>query len=477
MKMSKTYTKGFILLSIICSIGLNSCQVTNKYKSPEIDTAKLYREMNPTDTTTIASIPWRQYFTDPYLQSLLEEGLANNYDMQIGMQRIKQAEAALGMARAANLPSVALAGQVSHSRASSYDPTSRDSRPKDVLAYHGTQYSLGVAVSWELDLWGKLNRQSRAKYAQYLNSQEGQNLVQTNLVSGIATMYYNLLALDEQLKASNEAIELLKETVSTMEAMKDAGMMNGAAVEQTKAALYNTQVSIPNLEKGINELENNLSVLIGRTPSNIVRGSLANQLVPNELHVGTPAQMLANRPDVRSAELQFRSAFELKNAAQASFYPSITLNNGSMIGFATANTLSQFFDPKNLLANIIGGITQPLFARKQLTANLKISKAEQEAALLTFKKTVLEASAEVSSIMYSYNASLKKNEFRNMQIESLNKSVEFTHLLLKAGEANYLEVITAEQDLLQAQIGQVDDKLEQLEYNVNLYKALGGGIN
>jgi outer membrane protein TolC len=259
-----------------------------------------------------------------------------------------------------------------------------------------------------------------------------------------------------------------------MESLQEAGMQNAAAVEQMKATLYSTEVSLPGLESGIRQLENTICVLLGRKPGAITRSTFIAQIMPAELKTGLPVQMLANRPDVKSAELDFRSAFELTVAAQASFYPSITLSSGT-IGYG-AGTLSQFFKPENIFLNLIGGLTQPIFAKKQLTANLKIQKASQEIALLTFEKTVLEASQEVSDILYTYESSKRKDENRKKQIESLNKSVEYTQLLLKAGEANYLEVITAEQNLLQAQLGQVSDKLEQLQAGVDLYKALGGGI-
>ncbi|MDH6354883.1 multidrug efflux system outer membrane protein [Dysgonomonas sp. PH5-45] len=468
--MSKTYIKGAVLLGLAVSIGLSSCQVVNKYKSPEVDTENLYRDHDSTDTTTIASIPWREYFKDPILQALIDEGIANNYDLKIAYTRIEQAEASLGMARAAYFPEVALSGSVTHNR------YSKGSEGNKALKYHSTDYSLGIAASWELDVWGKLNRQSRAKYADFLSSVEYRNLIQTSLISNIATSYYTLLSLDEQLKVSLESINLLEETITTMEALKEAGMLNGASVEQTKAALYNTRISIPDLEMNIRKMENSLSLMLGRKAGPIVRGTIASQSIPTEMKIGMPMQMLANRPDVKQAELSFRSAFELTNAAQASFYPSIRLNTGSFIGYGTTNTLSGFFKPENLAASIIGGLTQPIFARKQLITQLKIAKSTQKAALLGFEQTVLSASNEVSDILYTYEKALSKDKLRQQQIESLTKSVRFTQELLKAGEANYLEVIQAETDLLQAQLGQVNDRLQQLQATVNLYRALGGGI-
>lgn len=465
--MNSRYIK-IVLLGMIIPIILTSCQVVNKYKSPEVDTENLFRDKIVEDTFSIASIPWHEYFSDPQLQVLIEEGLNNNFDMQIAATRIRQAEAVLSMAKAAYFPDVALVGQVDQTR------YSMDKPGKNVLGYHKETYTLGIAASWEADIWGKMNRQSRAKYAQFLASHSYRNLVQTSLISNIATSYYSLLALDEQLRVTRETIVLLEESTSTMEALKEAGMLNSAAVEQSKAMLYNTQISIPDLESQIRQLENSISLMLGRKPGSIGRSNFMNQSVNNNLNYGVPVQMLAKRPDVQQAELGFRSAFELKNAAQASFYPSITLSSG-MIGYNTAS-LSGFFKPENIFANIVGGLTQPIFAKKQLTGNLKIAKAQQEEALLTFEKTVLSASTEVSDILFGYESSLNKNETRKMQIQSLLTAVEFTQELLKSAEANYIEVLNAEQSLLQAQLGQIGDKLEQLQYSVYLYRALGGGV-
>lgn len=462
--MTSKYIKGVVLLGAIVSMGLASCQVLNKYKAPEIDSANLFRDINPTDTTTIANIPWSEYFTDPDLRALIEEGLNNNYDMRIVTERVKQAEAALGMARAAYFPDLALAGNLTHTRYSTGD------RGKDVLGYHNNEYMVGLTAGWELDIWGKLNRQSRAKFADMLNSYAGKNLVRTSLISNIANTYYSLLALDKQLKVTNEMIGLMQESVTIMEALWEAGEITRPAIEQMKATLYAAKVSVPDMESSIRQLENSICLMVGRKPDRIARGSIDNQITPTQLTYGIPFQMLAKRPDVRQAELSFRSAFELTNAAQASFYPSFTISTASL-GYA-----GTLFKPENLAASIIGNIAQPLFARKQLITQLKVAKAEQQAALLTFEKTVLAAGKEVSDIIYTYESSVKKNEIRNKQVESLTLSVSDTKELLTGGAiSSYLEVINAQQSLLQARLNQVSDKLQQLQATSDLYRALGGG--
>lgn len=447
---------------------LSSC-LTKRYHTPSTDTAGLFRGENPTDTTTIAHIPWRTFFTDPDLQALIKEGLDANLDLRIAYTQIQQAEANLRITRSAYFPTVALAGQVTHTR------TSNGENGKDVLGYYSTDYSLGITSTWEADIWGKLNRQNRAQYAQFLNSYAYRDLIQTSLIANIATSYYSLLALDEQLQITKETILLLRESTETMQVMMEQGMLNAAAVEQSKALYYSTVVTIPDLESSIRQTENALSVLIGRKPGPINRSTLAIQQPDSSMHHGIPMQMLAYRPDVYQAELAFRSAFQLTQAARVAFYPSITLGTGSMFGYS-ATTLSSFFKPENLILNLIGGITQPIFAQGKLKGNLKIAKAQQEEALLTYEKTVLSAGQEVSDILFGFQSSLSKNGTRDKQLQALETSVYFTQELLKAGEANYTEVLTAQQNLLSAQLSQVSDHLEQLQYNVNLYKALGGGI-
>lgn len=467
--MKSKYIKGAILSGVITLIGLPSCQVMNKYKSPEIKSENLFRNEVPTDTTTVASIPWREYFTDIYLQSYIDEALENNFDMLIAQERIKQAEASLGMARAAYFPDIALSAQVNQTR------NSYGQNGKDVLGYHTENYSLGLVASWELDIWGKLNRQSKAKYAQMLNSYAGRNLIQTSLISNMANTYYSLLALDEQLQVTKNMIVLMEENLITTEALKEAGMTTGAAVEQTRASLASAKTSVPDLENNIRQLENAICIMLGRTPQAIARTSILTQVIPAQLAHGVPAQMLARRPDVNQAELEFRSAFELTNAAKANFYPTISLTSG-MIGYSTTNGLSSFFKPENLFASIAGGLTQPIFARKQIITQYKVAKSDQQIALLNFEKTVLSAGQEVSDILYTYESSMKKNKDREVQVESLTKAVFYTQELLKAGEATYLEVLSAQQNLLQAQLNQVSDKLEQLQSTSDLYRSLGGGI-
>ncbi|MFT3738999.1 MAG: efflux transporter outer membrane subunit [Breznakibacter sp.] len=469
--MNNTKIKNsLILIAAVAALGLASCNSNKRYVSPEVDTNGLYRDVEgQSDTTNIGQIPWNEFFTDPVLQSLVREGLEKNINMQVAQLRIKQAEAGFLSAKAALFPTLSAATQLEHTQIS----TGQDGTK--VLGYSAeTSYMLGFAASWEVDLWGKLNSQKRAKYASLLNSYEYANLIQTSLIANIAKSYYTLLALDEQKRITIESIELYKSTTETMEALKEAGTQNAAGVEQTKSLLYSAQLAIPTLERQISETENALCILLNRKPGSVERRAIDAQAVPAELEHGVPAQMVANRPDVRQAELSFRVAFEATRTAKASMYPSLTLSSAT-VGFVPQD-LADFFNPANIAANIVVGASQPLFYKRQLRSNLEIANAQQTEALLNFQNTVLTAGQEISNILYGFKRSMDKNQLREQQISSLTNAVDYTQQLLLAGEANYTEVLTAQRNLLSAQLSQVDDKLEQLTYNVSLYKALGGGV-
>lgn len=460
-----------VLLIALVATSLTSCQsYKNLHETPQLDTRGMIRDggEDQGDTTTIADIPWQEYFEDTRLQALISKGIENNFDLRIALSRIKQAEADLVMAKGALAPGLSAGAGIDHTRTSS-----GDNGEKDILGYTTNQNSLGFSASWEIDLWGKLNSQSKASYANLLNSYQYRKLVQTELVAGIANIYYNLLVLDKQLQITKETAILLQENAETMLALQKAGQQNAAAVEQSNALLYSTQLSIPGIEIQIREQENALCVLLGRNPGPIERTSIDDQSVPSGFDHGVPVRQLSGRPDVKQAELDVLAAYATTDAARAAFYPSLTISSSS-IGWASGY-FSDFFKPENIAASLVAGLTQPIFNKKEIKGNLQIARAQQEKALLTFQYTLLSAGQEVSDILYGYHASLSKNDYRVKQIASLKNAVDYTRDLLIAGEANYTEVLSAQQDLLSAQLNQVDDKLEQLTYSVNLYKALGGG--
>jgi len=467
-KIQYSVIKIQILISAILLLALTSCQ---SYKHlgvpPYADTDSIFRDVVNSDTTTVADIPWKEYFSDLKLQALIAEGLEQNIDIKIALTRLKQAGANFSMARGNRLPDVSAGFQIDHIR------TSSGENGRDILGYTSNQNSLGFSASWEIDLWGKLSDISRAKYASYLNSFEYKNLVQTELIANIAHAYYNLQAIDKQLQIINETIILLEESAETMTALKEAGQQNAAAVEQSNALLYNTQLSVPEFESQIREQENAICLLLGRKPGQIERTPIGEQKINTNLSIGIPAQLLSHRPDVKQAGLNVVAAYAITDAARAGFYPSLTITSASF-GLASGG-FSDFFKPENIAANIAAGLIQPIFNRRQLKGNLKIAEAQQEEALLNFRNIFMRAGQEVSDILYGYESSIKKNWFRERQITSLSNAVDYSQDLLIAGEAIYTEVLSAQQNLLSARLNQVYDKQEQLTFSVSLYRALGGG--
>lgn len=460
----------YVVFALIMVVASSCNRYTQLEKTPEINPATVVRADQVTnDTTSVQSMPWKSYFTDEKLQVLIGEGLEKNYNMQIALKKITEAEAAFTMAKSAVLPLVSGAARVDHTRMST------GKRGTDVFGYYSNINSLGLALSWEADIWGKLNNQTKAKYATYLNTIESRRLVQTTIVSGVATYYYNLEALDEQLRITRETIQLLQKSAETMQALKDAGQTTQAAVEQSKALLYNTQISVYTLESQIRQTENALCLLLGRAPGSIDRNNIAAQTIPATMNGDVSVRSLAYRPDVKQAELALQAAYATTNAAKASFYPTLSISSLS-VGFANGE-FTNFFKPAHLAAEIVLSLTQPIWAKGQLKANLKIAQAQQDEALLTFSNTMLTAGKEVSDILFTYKSSVAKNEWRSKQVQSLEKSVDYTQQLLAAGEATYTEVLTAQQSLLSAQLSRVSDKLEQLTQSINLYRALGGGVN
>jgi len=447
---------------------LSAC-INQKYKSPTLNERQLYRDQASTDTTTIADLPWKNLFTDPTLQSLIETGLAQNLDLKQAIERIKIAEATLQQSRAAFLPS--LQGDVSvtdakQSRAALNFP------PGININLETQTYRAQLSTSWEADIWGKLSSTKRASYATLLQSDAAKRAVQTQLIANIANTYYNLLALDKQLAITLQTINARKNNVEAMKALKEGAKVTGAAVVQSEANLYAAEVTLPDLKRSIREAENALSILLANAPSGINRSSIDQQLTYTDLRTGVSAQLLQNRPDVQAAEFAFRAAFENTNVAKTYFYPALTLTAGG--GLSTLQ-LKDFFS-QSVFYNLVGGLTQPIFAKGQNKARLKTAEAQQQIAFYAFQQVLITSGSEVSNALYSYQTAVEKQESRAKQIASLTKAVDFTQELLRYSTAtNYTDVLTSEQSLLAAQLSGVGDQLQKLQAVVNLYRALGGG--
>ena len=449
-----------IIISAVATLLLSSCGVYTKYQRPEdISTEGLYgQEVELQDTTSIASLSWRELFTDSQLQSLIEHALQSNTDLLSARQRIKEAEAALLSAKLSYLPSFMLTPQ---GGVSSFDKSKGS-----------WTYTAVASASWEIDIFGKLTNAKRRAKALYLQSAEYEQAVSTSLIANVANLYYTLLMLDEQYCISEETAVNWQNSVRTMRAMMAAGMTNEASVSQSEANCRQVEASLLDLKQQIKEVENSLSILLGDVPGTIERGRLEGQVFPEELTVGVPLQLLARRPDVESAELSLASAFYSTNAARSAFYPSITL--GGTAGW-TNSAGSMIINPGKLLLSAVGSLTQPLFNKGLNVAQLKIAKAQQEEAKLAFRQALLNAGSEVNNALTQVQTARGKTTLRTGQINSLENAVRSTQLLMQHGTSTYLEVLTAQQSLLSAQLTQVADRFDEIQGIINLYQALGGG--
>ena len=452
-----------ITLSVSCLL-LSSCGIYTTYERPsDINTDGLYgqdlnEEAVAVDTASIASLSWRELFTDSHLQTLIEHALQSNTDLLSAQQRIKEAEATLSSAKLAYLPSVMLTPQ---GGVSSFD------KSKGSWTYTGI-----ASASWEIDIFGKLTNAKRRSKALYLQSLEYEQAVSTSLIANVANLYYTLLMLDEQYRISEETAVNWRESVRTMRAMMAAGMTNEASVSQSEANCRQVEASLLDLKQQIKEVENSLSILLGEVPGGIERGHLAGQDFPEDLTVGVPLQLLSRRPDVKSAELSLVSAFYSTNAARSAFYPSITLSGTAGWTNSAGNMI---INPGKLLLSAVGALTQPLFNKGLNIAQLKIAKAQQEEAKLAFQQALLNAGSEVNNALTQVQTARGKTELRTGQIISLENAVRSTQLLMQHGTSTYLEVLTAQQSLLSAQLTQVADRFDEIQGIINLYQALGGG--
>lgn len=455
MKMKFAYYT-FILLWAVCL--MTGCSIYKPYSRPEVQTEGLYRDLEETkDTASIATLGWRNLFSDKNLQALIEKGLERNTNLRVAHIRVKAAEAVLMNARLSYLPSVVLApdGSISGTEGAKAIKT----------------YNLAASASWEIDLFGKVTNAKREALAALEGSRAYRQAVETQLIATIANSYYMLLMLDRQLIISEQTLITWKETEHSIEALKRAGKSNDAAVLQAKANRLALEASVVSIRKSIRETENVLSALLADTSHDIMRGALQKQQFPDTLSAGLPIQLLANRPDVRQAEWNLAQAYYATNAARSAFYPSLTLSGST--GW-TNNVGGVVVNPGSWLFSAVGSLMQPLFNKGTNIANLRQAKARQEEALLLFQQSLLDAGKEVNNALTRWQSARIRMDYVNQQIMTLQEAVRKTELLMQHTSINYLEVLTARQRLLEAELTQAQDKFEEIQGVIDLYHAVGG---
>ncbi len=452
----------YIIMS--CTLLLSSCGIYKKYERPEVNTKGLYRDtlsdqdtLVSNDTTTLGSTPWREVFTDPKLQTLIDSALSNNSDLLTAALSVKQSEDMLKVAKLAYVPSFVFSP---NGALSSWDG-----------AKTNKTYSLPIQASWTVDLFGSLLNAKRAQQMVLVQARDYQRAVRTSIISGVANCYYTLLMLDEQLRITKETEALTEQTWKTMQDMKEYYGYNEGSVLSAKANYLSVKASIPEIERQIRETENSLSLLLAQAPTRIDRGTFAGQSLPENLRTGVGIQVLANRPDVHAKEMALANCFYNVNKARSAFYPNITITGSA----AWTNSSGMgIVNPGKMLLNAVGSLVQPIFQHGQLIAGLRVAKSQQEQAYIAWQQSILNAGSEVSNALKLYETSAKLSEIEAERVETLQSNVEAVTALMANG-STYLEVITAQQALLASKLQKVVDDFNKMQAVVNLYYALGGG--
>ena len=460
--------KKYILFMMSTVALLSSCGVYTKYERPEVNTKGIIRDVvsdvdtlkATADTTTFANLPWRQVFTDPQLQALIQQGLDKNPDLLNAALNVQIVESQLKMSKLAFLPQVTFSPQ---GVLSSWD-----------FGKASQTYSMPLNASWTVDLFGNLLNQKRSSQMALLATKDYQVVVKTKIVSGIANMYYTLLMLDRQLEILNDMSGLTKDTWDMMKLQMQLGRYRSTSVQSAEASHYSVLTQIEDMKRQIREVENSLSLLIGQPAQTIKRGKLADQVLPSQFATGVGIQLLKNRADVHAAEMDLASSFYDVNTARSRFYPSLTISG---TGSYTNSGGGMIVNPGKILASAVASLVQPIFMNGKLTEGLKISKAQYEQDYNTWQNAVLTAGSEVSNALVQYNSYQKKSELDAHRVEVLKKNVEDTRALVSSSTSTYLEVIQAQNSLLNAEISKVTDDFNKMQAVVSLYQALGGGSN
>ncbi|WP_353160887.1 efflux transporter outer membrane subunit [Myroides odoratus] len=468
--MKKQYIYRAIPVAIL-GLTMQSCIVAKKYDRPDVIQEEQYRGSNTADSLSMAVMSWKELFSDQTLIQHIETGLENNLDMLIAIENINAAHAYMQQGKWGFAPTLSVGGNYTHSIQSKNTPMSQIMGGGDRIKTD--QVDITGQFAWELDVWGKLRSNKRAFVASYLQTVSAQQAVKTQLISTIATTYFQLVALDKQKEITELTIANRKNSLETIHALKESGQVDEIAVKQTQAQLYNAQALLVDLNNNIKLTENTFSILLGQTPGEIKREKLSNQKINADLSVGIPMQLLSNRPDVRAAEYGLVNAFEMTNVARANFFPSFRLTaNGGL----QSTDIDNLFNASSLFGNFIGGLTQPLLNGRQIRTQHQVAQSKKEQAYLGYKKAILTASKEVSDALYTYESASEKLDLKKKEYEAYQLATTYSEELLVQGMATYLDVLTARESALAAELSYINTELTQLTTLVQLYRSLGGGL-
>ena len=470
---NRQWAMGKLIMAFFLIMSISSCRVGKEYQRPAVELPRQFNAVPLADTSSIADIEWKNFFTNAELQTLIDKGLKYNHDLLIAMNRIEIAQQRVKQSKLIQLPEVNFQAMGSISRPS--DNSLNGISIKNFLgSSHVENYQAIFNISWEADIWGKLRSQKEATLATYLQTYEVGKAVQTQLVANIAHGFYNLMMLDKQLEISRRNLALNDSFVRATRLLKDAGITNALAVQQAESQRQSTALLIPQLEQNVAIQENALQILTGQLPGALTRNaSLAEFSVPNNFSTGLPAAILSRRPDVRSNEMALMAANAQVGIAQANMYPTLNITAGT--GLESFKASNWFSVPGSLFGLAAGTIVQPIFKRKELKTQFEVAKLQREEAVLQFRQSVLYAVGEVSDALVQLEKLDQQEQIATGQVDTLQRAIFNARLLFRSDLANYLEVITAQANALQAELNLASIQRQQLSAMVELYRALGGG--
>lgn len=457
--------RNILLPSLAVALTLSSCGIYTTYEAKNEVPDGLFGQTDSiaqASDKSLAQIPWRDVFTDPQLQSLISEVLANNIDLQTAQLNIEQAQASFKASKLAYIPSLA------------FTPNGALSKYNIDGAEVSKTYTIPVTLQWQIDAFGSLRNTKRASKASLAAAEDALQATQTALVANTASLYYSLLMLDRQLEIADSTAQAWSETVETMNSMMEAGMTDQASVAQMEGTYYAILTQVTDLKTSINQVQNTLSLLMAKPQQNIARGRLEDQHIDIDLSAGLPLDIIANRPDVRAQERSLEVAFYSANGARSAYYPSITLSGQAGWTNIIGSTI---MNPGKFFWQAAASLVQPIFQNGQVRARVKIAEAQQQQAELSWTKAVLTAGNEVNEALIDCQAARQKTDLYQKQVEALTKAFEATDLKMKHGSTTYLEVLTAKQTLLSAQLSQAANVYNELSALISLYQAVGGGVN
>lgn len=478
-KIKKYRIYNYLAILCICSF-FTACSIptlVNRNANPK--TPDSYT--NQTDSTNSAKMNWKQYFNDQNLIALIDTALKNNQELNITLQEIQIANNEVRIRKGEYLPFVDIAAGAGVEKPSRFTSKGASDAMSEIEDGRKTpdplqDYMIGAYASWEVDIWKKLRNAKKSAYLNYLSTIEGRNFLVTNIIAEIATSYYELLALDNQLDIINQNIEIQTNALRIVRLQKQAGKVTELAVKRFEAQLLNTTSLQFDIRQDIMVTENRINFLLGRYPQPIERNSkdfMAS--VPNTISAGIPSQLLGNRPDIKQAELRLAATKLDIAVAKANFYPSLRLTAG--LGLRAFNPTFLVKAPESILYSLAGDLAAPLINRNAIKANYLTANSRQIQAIYDYERTILNGYLEVTNQLSYINNLQQKYDLEVQQVETLNQATTISNDLFQATRADYMEVLLTQRDVLEAKVELINTKMEQMNAVVNVYRALGGGWN